>query len=115
MRNKKFKLAAEEIVPLAEGFGGCIATDKILVDGLPVAFMYREAPDNDIDSGWRCMSGYESDAYMDDPQNHGVYDVNTLANYDPDIIPFLEAPEGAAFEREQGTGPFVEVSFKPPR
>jgi hypothetical protein len=55
------------------------------------------------------VSGYESDDYMNDPGNHGAYDVNTIANYDPDIVPFLDAPIGSAFERENGTGPFVEV------
>ena len=115
MRRKNFKLSAEEIMPLAEGFGACIASDKILVDGFRIAFMYREPPDNDVDSGWRFLSGQESDEYMDNAGNHGVYDVNTLANYDPEIIPFLESPEGAAFERENGTGPFVKVDFQPPR
>ncbi len=60
--------------------------------------MYREDADNDIDSGWRFMSGDESQAYMDDAANHEVYDVNTIANYDPDIIPFLDAPIGSEFE-----------------
>jgi hypothetical protein len=71
--------------------------------------MYREEPDNDVDSGWRFMSGRESDAYMDYAGNHGAYDVNTIANYDRDIIPFLDAPIGSAFEREDGIGPFVEI------
>ena len=31
---------------------------------------------------------------MDEASNHGVYDVNTIANYDPDIIPLLDAPVG---------------------
>jgi len=26
--------------------------------------MYREAPDNPAESGWRFVSGYEDDAYM---------------------------------------------------
>jgi hypothetical protein len=44
-----------------------------------------------------------------------VYDVNTIANYDPEIIPFLDAPVGSAFERENGTGLFAEVhDFGPP-
>lgn len=71
-------------------------------------FMYREKPDNDIDSGWRFMAGTESDAYMNDPQNHEIYDVNTIANYDPDIIPLLGAPIGSAFERPEGDT-FIEV------
>jgi hypothetical protein len=109
-RGKKFRLEAREIKPLATGRGGCIATDMITVDGRKVAFMYREEPDNDVDSGWRFMSGFESDEYMDDAANHGAYDVNTIANYDPDIIPFLDSPPGSTFERENGAGPFVAVS-----
>jgi hypothetical protein len=54
--------------------------------------MYRDFPDNEIDSGWRFMSGKESQKYMDDPSNLEIYDVNTIANYDPEIIPLLAAP-----------------------
>lgn len=71
--------------------------------------MYREAPDEEIDSGWRFMSGSESEDYMANSDNLAVYDVNTIANYDPDIIPFLDAPIGSAFERMNRRGPFVEV------
>lgn len=110
--DKKFKLSEAEIRPLAEGFGACIATDKILVDGMRVSFMYRESPDHDADSGWRFLSGYESEEYMGNPDNHGIYDVNTIANYDPDILAFLESPEGTAFERDASTGKFVKVRFE---
>jgi hypothetical protein len=111
---KPFRLRADEIKDLAPGHGGCIATDMITCEGRKVAFMYREEPDNDVDSGWRFLSGYESDEYMEDPDHHAAYDVNTIANYDPDIIPFLDAPVGSAFERENGTGDFREVDdFEP--
>ena len=63
---------------LAIGLGACFATDMITVQGKKVRFMYREQPDNDSDSGWRFMAGYESDDYMKDPSNHGIYDVNTI-------------------------------------
>lgn len=112
---KLFRLRADQIRPIATGYGGCIATDMITCGGRKVAFMYREAAERDLDSGWRFMSGYESDEYMTDPDNHAVYDVNTIANYDPDIISFLAAPAGSAFERKQGSGPFIEVhDFEPP-
>jgi hypothetical protein len=112
---KPFRLQADQIRPIATGYGSCIATNMITCDGRKVAFMYREATDHDVDSGWRFMSGFESDEYMDDPDNHGVYDVNTIANYDSDIVSFLDAPVGSTFERENGTGAFVEVfDFEPP-
>jgi hypothetical protein len=113
MTTKRYKLAAAEIRDLATGYGGCIATDMITVDGRAVRFMYREEPSNEQDSGWRFTSGFESDAYMADADNHGVYDVNTIANCDPDIIPYLDAPAGSAFERPDG-GRFVAVKVTLP-
>lgn len=71
--------------------------------------MYREEPDFDVDSGWRFLAGVESQEYLDDPKNMAIYDVNTIANYDPEIIPFLHAPIGSAFERDAGSGDFVKV------
>jgi len=106
---KPFRIRPDQIRPIATGYGGCIATDMITCGGRKVGFMYREETGRDLDSGWRFMSGFESDDYMNDTGNHAVYDVNTIANYDPDIIPFLDAPVGTAFERENGIGQFVEV------
>lgn len=113
--SKQFKILAEAIRPLATGMGACIATDKITVEGYPVRFMYREEPDNEIDSGWRFMSGYESQEYMDHANNHAFYDVNTIANYDESIIPFLAAPIGSVFEKTPESERFVEVTdWEPP-
>jgi hypothetical protein len=30
-----------------------------------------EEPDNDLDNGWRFLSGRESQAYLDDPAHFG--------------------------------------------
>ncbi len=109
MKRKPFRLSAEQIRPLAPGHGACFATDRITVDGEPVRYMYREAPDNDVDSGWRFLAGTEDQAYLDDSANIGLYDVNTIANYDPAIIPLLDALEGSAFERRIEDGEFVPV------
>jgi hypothetical protein len=106
---KTFVLQADQIRPLVGYLGWCFATDRITVDGQKVGYMYREEPEDDTDSGWRFLSGTESQEYLDDPENLAIYDVNTIANYDPDIIPFLDAPVGAAFERSEGSGPFVAV------
>jgi hypothetical protein len=78
-----------------------LATKRITVERLPVRWMYREDPDHADDSGWRFFSGIgEDDDYVGNPDNTGVYDVNTIASFDPSILPFLDAPVGAAFERE---------------
>jgi hypothetical protein len=113
MRQRQFRLRADEIKPLAEGRGGCFATDLITVHGRPVGFMYRQAPEFVSDSGWRFLAGTESQEYLDDADNLAIYDVNTIANYDPDIIPLLDAPAGSVFERAAGSGKFVAVDFDP--
>lgn len=103
MLGKIFKLKPEQIAPVAVGRGGCLSTDRIVVDGRPVGYMYREAPNNELDSGWRFFAGDEDAGYMANSQRHGVYDVNTIVNYDPDILPFLDAAVGSRFERAEGT------------
>jgi len=110
MVEKRFKLKAEEIKQLVQDYGGCFASDKITVEGHPVRFMYRESPDNQIDSGWRFMSGLEDDEYANDPANLAIYDVNTIANYDQSIIPFLDSPIGTAYEKIEGADLFEQIT-----
>ena len=94
---KKFQLQAEDIKDIARGHGACFASDHITIEGQKVGFMYREEPDSAIDSGWRFLSGNENQEYLDTPENLAMYDVNTIANYDLNIIPYLSAPVGSAF------------------
>jgi hypothetical protein len=114
MSTKKFALAASQIKPLATGHGGCIATDMITVHRKPVGYMVREATSRPQDSGWCFMAGDESQDYMDNLANHGIYDVNTIANYTPDIIPFLDAPPCSAFMRDAKTGKLASVPYEEP-
>lgn len=114
MPEKQFKIAGSEIKPLVQGGGGCFATDMITVEGHKVGYMYREKPDFPEDSGWRFFSGKESEDYVNDPGHTQIYDVNTIANYDPAIIALLEAPIGSAFERRGLLRRFVAVPFEPP-
>jgi hypothetical protein len=114
MSTKKFALSATDIKSLAVGFGGCIATDMITVHGKPVGYMVREPTSRQYDSGWCFMAGDESQEYMDNPENHAIYDVNTIANYSPDIIPFLDSPPCSAFMRDAETGKLVQVLYEEP-
>lgn len=86
--------------------GACIAPDTITVEGLKVKFMYRDTPRNDIDSGWQFFSGTETPQYLDNPENCAIYAVNTIANYDRAIIPYLNLPIGTELERVDGTDLF---------
>jgi hypothetical protein len=104
--DKKFKLKASDIKKIAPGYGGCIATDMITVQGRKVGYMYRDKPNHPQDSGWCFTAGVETQEYMDDAKNHGIYDVNTIANYDPEIVQFLDEPIGSAYERDEN-GKFI--------
>jgi hypothetical protein len=106
MSHKLFQLRADQIQPLATGHGGCIASDMVTVDGRLVGYIYREEPSGEFDSGWRMLAGQESQEYLDEESNLEIYDVNTIANYDPAIIPLLDAPIGSAFERDPESGIF---------
>ncbi len=110
--NKKFKIPGDQIQQLIPNMGGCFATDRITVDGLKVGYMFRELPDKDVLSGWTFMAGDESQDYADNPDNWAIYDVNTICNYDPAIIPHLDAVYGTAFGRNAGTDQFEEEPFK---
>jgi hypothetical protein len=109
---KQYVISDDKIKPLAEGHGAAFATDLITVLGNKIGYMYRDEPDNEYDSGWRFMAGTETEDYMQDANNIDIYDVNTIANYDPDIIPFLDSPFETAFERNEETGEFEEIEYE---
>ena len=103
-RNRDYHVKAEDVKPLLsdwKGADGCIATNRITVEGYKVGYCYREKPDGDWDSGWRFTAGDESEEYMDDPNNAGIYKLNTICNDDPDIIPLLHTPAPCAFARDE--------------
>jgi len=82
-----------------------------VVDGKPVGYMYREAPRDTIDSGWRFFAGDETDDYVNDPARLGIFYVNTIANYDPTITLYLDSLPGTAFVREDDS--FIEEVLRP--
>lgn len=115
-RNRDYHVKAADVKPLLsdwKGADGCIATNRITVEGRKVGYCYREEPDGGWDSGWRFTAGDESDEYMDDPNNAGIYKLNTICNDDPDIIPLLNTPAPCAFERDEN-GVFQQIKdWKP--
>ena len=115
-RNRNYHVKAEDVkhlLPDWEGADGCIATNRITVEGCKVGYCYREKPDGGWDSGWRFTAGDESEAYMDDPNNAGIYKLNTICNDDPDIISLLRTPAPCAFERDEN-GVFQQINdWKP--
>lgn len=96
-----------DLVQLVEKTGHVLASKQLVENQMKVCFMYRESPDNSSDSGWRFFSGHEDDKYLQNPDNIGLYDIKTIAETDPDIIPFLDRPIGAVFTRKDDKSPLL--------
>lgn len=96
---KKYKLKKEQIKRLIDHNQSCIASDRITVDGEKIGYMYRENPTNEIDTGWRFFAGDEDEQYTDNPDNFGIYELNTICNYDQEIISYLTKPFGTKLEK----------------
>lgn len=97
-----FLLKPEEIKQLTDIRGGCLASNKITVDGEKVGHAYREEPDTSFpnDSGWRFLAGTEDNDYSKNPNNFNVFEINTIRNYDNAILPILKSEIGSSFTRK---------------
>ena len=96
---KKYKLKSDEIERLVPDIGFAFVSDMITVEGKNVAYMVRQQASRDDDSGWVFYGGGETQEYIDDFSNTSKLSVNTIANYDPEIIRFLTYPPGTEIER----------------
>ena len=106
---KTYKIRAEDIVQLVTNAGGCLATDRITVDGCDVSYMYREKTARPLDTGWRFFAGDESPEYLKVSSHTDVYDINTIANHEPAILSYIDTPAPCAFERIPGSRKFRPV------
>ncbi len=106
---KNFKIPREQLRTLLPNRGLCMAPDTILVEGLPVALIYRVMPSTMHDSGWRLFTGVESEEYLSNSRYNGIYDLNTVVNYCPEVIPLLDSPPYSAF-RKTDDGQWVNMS-----
>lgn len=104
---RKYCIPPDKIQELVSPMGYCLASDKITVDGRKVGFMYREKREDPDDSGWRFLAGDETEEYLDNHMNFMMFEVNYIANIDPDIIPFLKHKIGSEYERDEKTGDFI--------
>lgn len=64
-------------------------------------FMLRDAPNNDQDSGWSVLSGYEEDEYLEDSANLQCISIGVILNMDDSILSFIDESPLCAFERNE--------------
>jgi hypothetical protein len=83
----------------------CFVNNQILYEGELVNYLYREKPIEEdeerdyVDSGWRLMTGKETDEYMDNSENFSFVSLGAVLSRDDSIIELLEFEIGSAFER----------------
>lgn len=104
MKNNKKTIQKEE----KPSIGFCLASNIITLEGKKVGYMYREEleKDSENDSGWRFLAGTEDQDYVDNEANSKVYEVETIADFDPAILPYLNLPFGTELERVEGKDEF---------
>lgn len=92
----------------------CFVTNKIMYENAPINYIYREEPmkkdeERDyVDTGWRILSGDESDEYMDDSENISLVSLGAVLSRDDSFIELLESEIGTSFERNKN-GIFEEI------
>lgn len=88
----------------------------ILTEGKELRFMVRHRPEPecaDWDSGWHFYTGEETEKSIEDKASFPLVDLNTIANYAPDIVPLLDAPYGSSYVRKDD-GTAVPLQDVPP-
>jgi hypothetical protein len=85
----------------------CFVTNRVLNDGAPAGYLYREEPDSEDDSGWRITANDETTEYMENPKNSAYVSLGAVLNQDDSFVGLLDAPAGSAFIRDADSGEFV--------
>lgn len=83
-------------------------TNRILYEGEKIGYFYREAPDEENDSGWRFMVGDETEEYMNNSDNLSYVSLGAVLREDDSVVKYLENPEGTYFEKSD-QGKFIEI------
>jgi hypothetical protein len=87
----------------------CLVTHRILYEGAPVGYLYREEPHADNDSGWRIMCGDESQEYMDTSDNISCVSLGAVLREDDRIVDLLDEPIGSSFEFDPTSNSFIRA------
>ena len=90
----------------------CVATEVITTHQKPVGYAYRTAPVAANDSGWRFLSGSESEKYMNQPTHYITCVLADFALEHPEVAPLLDCPAGSAFERADASEAFEAVPLE---
>lgn len=89
--------------------GGLMVSKLITESGKKPMFMFREKRIRIEDSGWRIFSGFESDEYVNNAENIGIYHVSHVIKIEPTIKKLLLKGVGSVYERKDEKSEWYEV------
>lgn len=101
VNNNFIDIDEEKLIDWNEPNGECYTvSDKITKEGYKVGYMIRKQPVKDTpDSGWMFIAGNEDEKYLNNEDNFHIFPLNTVCNYDKDIIPYLKSDIGSIYIR----------------
>lgn len=108
-KNKAKTEAGNEIENFPS-IGGVFVSKQITEQNKMPLFIYREKREGPQDSGWRIFSGFESDEYINNPENIAIYDVSSILKIDTSLKDLLLTGIGSVFERKNANSEWYEVT-----
>lgn len=93
--------------------GGLLVSRMIFDENRKPLFMYRNKSTRKEDSGWKIFSGFETEAYTEDPKNIIICNPSTLLKIDSTVAPILLKGVGSVYERETEDSDWQKVSDYP--
>lgn len=90
--------------------GGLMVSKMVTDQNIKPRFMYREKRTRPEDSGWRIFTGFETDDYINDPNNTGIYNPSSILKVDPSLQSILLKGIGAVYERTDDDSEWYRVT-----
>jgi len=88
---------------------GLMVSKLITEEGKTPMFIYREKRTRKEDSGWRIFSGFETDEYLENPKNIGIYNPSTILKIDFSLHSILLKGVGSVFEKKDENSAWCPV------
>lgn len=102
----------DPVPPLDNYWDRCYTTWAILQDKTEsINYIYRTKPENDEDSGWKILSGNETQEYIKGEHCVQFVALGCLLNIDDSFIHLLSSDIGTAFKRNE-QGEWIQVDFE---
>lgn len=74
--------------------GKCVVSKNIIENNGRLKWCFREYPVNEEDNGWRFLSDIDTEDFINDSKNMGIYSFNDLVEFEPAILNIFNLPIG---------------------